>query len=213
MGHGHTLMRSAAFIAATIMGSTLPDLDESHSLAAQKVEILGRMLLLFGVIGLTVALHVHLSWLGWLTWALFALSLFMKANWARKVALLVLAAVAFYAGTILSVLSLAGALGLSVWFVAAAFGAHRTWTHSLLGLACLIPSGVWLTHHQGSIWADGLVLGYVLHLIADSVAGGIPVFYPLVRKRLGIRLVSTGSVVDHAIGVLAIVTALAALCI
>lgn len=211
LGHGHALIRSAAFVAATIMSSILPDLDESHSLLAQKVEMFGRLLLLLGLIGVIVTLHVHLSWLGWLTWGLFALSLLTNANWARKVALLVLAAGALYAASVLGVLSLAGGFGLTVWCVAAAFSAHRTWTHSLLGFACLIPAGLWLTHHQEGIWADGLLLGYTLHLIADSVAGGIPVLYPLARKRLGIRLVHTGSWVDHAIGALAIVTALGAL--
>lgn len=57
----------------------------------------------------------------------------------------------------------------------------------------------------------GFLLGYVLHIVADSVSGGVPIFYPLSRKRLGIRLVHTGSWADHGMGAVAMLLALGAL--
>ena len=209
-GNWPTLNQSAEFVAASVVGSIAPDLDESHSLLAQKVEVLGRLLLLIAIIGLTLWAHIALTPLVWVAWSFLAFSVLARANWARKIALLALAAGAIYAAG-LGVMSTAGGIGLALWCIGAAFTSHRTWTHSLAGLASLIPEGIGMMNHGLALWAIGFVIGYVLHLIADFVSGGVPLFYPLGKKRLGFRLVRTGGWTDHAIGAGATFVALATL--
>lgn len=204
------MMHSAELLTAAIIGSIAPDLDESHSLLAQKVEVLGRLVLILAIIVPFQWIHINLSPLGWILWRLLMLSLLVRANWARKVALLALALVSAYAGGIGAV-SLSGGSGLAIWCVGAAFTSHRTWTHSALGLACLIPSALWMTSHGLNNWSEGFLMGYVLHLIADSVSGGVPIFFPLGRKRLGIRLVHTGSWADRGVGTVSMLAAAVAL--
>ncbi|MHB1629784.1 MAG: metal-dependent hydrolase, partial [Bacilli bacterium] len=68
-----------------------------------------------------------------------------------------------------------------------------------------------MMNHGLALWAIGFVIGYVLHLIADFVSGGVPLFYPLGKKRLGFRLVRTGGWTDHAVGAGATCVALATL--
>jgi|GEM_PF-1884915 len=209
-GNWSALIHSAEFIVASVVGSIAPDLDESHSLLAQKVEVLGRLLLLIAIIGLTLWAHIALTPLEWAAWGFLTFSMLTRANWARKIALLALAAGALYAAG-LGVMSTAGGIGLALWCVGAAFTSHRTWTHSLAGLACLVPAGLWMMNHGLARWVTGFVIGYVLHLIADFVSGGVPLFYPLGKKRLGFRLVRTGGWTDHAIGAGATFVALATL--
>lgn len=210
MGAPTTMMHAAELIASATIGSIAPDLDESHSLLAQKVELLGRLVLILAILVLIQSIHLHLSPLGWILCGLLTLTLLARANGARRVALLALTAGAVYAGGT-GALSLAGGMGLALWCLGAAFTAHRTWTHSALGLACLIPAALWMSSHGLIDWAEGFLLGYVLHIVADSVSGGVPIFYPLGRKRLGIRLVHTGSWADHGIGAVAMVAAIVAL--
>lgn len=84
--------------------------------------------------------------------------------------------------------------GLAFW-VKLIFG-HRGLTHSGLILAlCLY---LLFTLHQPFFAA--LCFGAASHIIADLFSkSGIPLFYPLEKKRTSIPLYKTGSFVEHII--------------
>ncbi len=89
---------------------------------------------------------------------------------------------------------------LTVWILGAMYTPHRTFTHSLLGIVTFgIAVISILAKYHLMIVADGLILGYALHMAADSIAGGVPLLWPW-AKRQGIRLVQTSSIIDHLIG-------------
>lgn len=71
---------------------------------------------------------------------------------------------------------------------------HRGWMHSILGL--IVFSAI-----VGSINPElvpGIALGYLLHLIADSLnPSGVAWFYPLSKKRMHIIGIPTGSPLEY----------------
>jgi inner membrane protein len=77
-----------------------------------------------------------------------------------------------------------------------AFG-HRGMTHSLLvwGVIALVIS--W---ESPSLFATGLVLGYLFHIFEDFLSvQGVPLFWPLQTKRYKIPLYRTGNIVEKVI--------------
>jgi membrane-bound metal-dependent hydrolase YbcI (DUF457 family) len=98
---------------------------------------------------------------------------------------------------------LSAAMLLAIWTVGAMFTHHRTFTHSLFGLA-IFGVGVRIalkgfSHLPLELASEGVILGYALHMAADAIAGGVPLFWPW-KHRQGIRFVRTGSAADHLIG-------------
>ncbi|MHB1681498.1 MAG: metal-dependent hydrolase [Bacilli bacterium] len=191
------LVREAEVVGAMMLGSVLPDLDESHALLARKVETGARLAMLLFVGWLVVSHHV-VSALSFGTLALVALALFVPADLARKLALGGLSLLALYAGATGS-LPIVGAVALAIWAFGAALTPHRTFTHSLPGLVVLavglldsVPGAV----HSLSM---AILLGYGLHLAADIPSGGVPLAWPY-PKRIGMHAVKTGGAVDHLIG-------------
>ncbi|WP_370324722.1 metal-dependent hydrolase [Euzebya sp.] len=89
--------------------------------------------------------------------------------------------------------------------VRTAAGGHRGATHSAvavlalwLGLTAvadrmLVPDARWI--------ADAVAAGALSHLVADGLtAGGVPLLWPLTRRRLGVPLARTGGSVDRLVG-------------
>ncbi|MBB3905825.1 metal-dependent hydrolase [Anoxybacteroides rupiense] len=71
-----------------------------------------------------------------------------------------------------------------------AFG-HRGMTHSLFVWAVL---ALIIMLESPSVFARGLVLGYLLHILEDFLSvQGVPLFWPLQDKRYKIPLYRTGS--------------------
>lgn len=65
---------------------------------------------------------------------------------------------------------------------------HRGITHSLFAVAVML----WFSYAANSIWLSWLALGYLLHLVGDYLTdSGIPLLYPLSRKRY--RFLITGT--------------------
>ncbi|MHB1681289.1 MAG: metal-dependent hydrolase [Bacilli bacterium] len=192
------LVREAWVVGAMVLGSVLPDLDESHALLARKVETGARLAVLLFVAWLFVSHHEAVTALSSGTLALVALALFVPADLARKLALGGLSLLALYAGVSKS-LPITGAAALAVWSFGAALTAHRTFTHSLPGLV-MLASGLFYSvpGAYGSL-SMAVLLGYGLHMAADAIAGGVPLFWPW-TKRQGVHLVQTGSAIDHLIG-------------
>ena len=74
---------------------------------------------------------------------------------------------------------------------------HRTWTHSilLLGLTTWLFSTINL--EIAIFWA----IGYATHLIIDSFTKrGVPFFYPIIKKKIGFKLCTTGKTADKVVG-------------
>ena len=74
---------------------------------------------------------------------------------------------------------------------------HRTWTHSILflGLTTWLFSTINL--EIAMFWA----IGYASHLLIDSFAKwGVPFFYPIIKKRIGFKICSTGKTADKVVG-------------
>ncbi|NNG67552.1 metal-dependent hydrolase [Caldanaerobacter subterraneus] len=86
-------------------------------------------------------------------------------------------------------------LVLEVAILLSIFSRHRTFSHSLLGMF-VYSTGIYLAYK--SVFVP-FVIGYGLHLIADMFTNsGIELLYPY-RKRIGIGLISTGSIWDNMI--------------
>jgi membrane-bound metal-dependent hydrolase YbcI (DUF457 family) len=203
----HTAVAEATVVAAAVAGSIMPDLDQADSLMAHKVERIGQFMIFAILAGVVVMLHLQTSMTMWALVLMFGLLSGARGNIPRILGLGVLAAGLVFLG-IHRDIPLTGAILLAVWGVGAMFTVHRTFTHSLLGLA-MFGAGAVVTLHSIhgmnlSIVSTGLITGYVLHLMADAFAGGVPLLWPW-STRQGFRFVRTGSARDHMIGGLAVV--------
>ena len=93
--------------------------------------------------------------------------------------------------------------------VALVSGGHREGTHSLAALAfvAFLVAGPAVP----APYAVAIVVGYVAHLVGDFLTGnGIPLLWPLVRKRQGLPILGhTGGWREHAaVGAVVLVAAL-----
>jgi len=199
----HGLVMEAMLVGVAVVGSAIPDLDQRDSLMAHKVERIGQ----FVLIGLLISLMILFHWMGsYMTWAFVILVgvLFgVRSNVTRMIGLGVLGAL-LMSLVLRGNISPVGGLLLTLWIVGAMFTTHRTFTHSGFG-SVLFGVGTWmsLAPFHLHVMAVGLMTGYVLHLLADAVSGGIPILYPW-TKRQGFRLIRTSSPWDHMIGGLAL---------
>lgn len=95
--------------------------------------------------------------------------------------------------------SLLAAILFAVYIGFAYFTKHRGFTHSLLGFTTFILMLV-LSDKMLLIPA---IIGYGMHLVADLMTNaGIELLYPL-KRRFGLHLFSTGSIIDQSIGLIA----------
>lgn len=84
---------------------------------------------------------------------------------------------------------------LEISLLLSIFSRHRSFSHSLLGLL-IYSIGIYLAYRPIFV---SFVIGYSLHLIVDMFTNsGIELLYPY-RKRVGIGLISTGSIWDNLI--------------
>ena len=214
LGHSQPIEDAVLWIGLGVVGSLIPDLDEFHSIATRKVEGLARIVLILFFI-----------WLGWqhggfnvLTIAiiLVGVTTLFGGDMARKSAMLMMAIALLLAG-ILYDISLGGTFAfgmtlLAMWSAATSFGHHRTFTHSSLGLL-LFGAGGQLAFgalHVGWLLIP-VLLGYTVHLAADMVSGGVPLWWPIhwsKHERVGIRIVKTGSFADMGVGAASVVMAM-----
>jgi len=184
---------------AGALGGILPDLDQKDSLMSRRVERIGQAIAFFVFTGLFITLHLWMSLTTVIIGVFALLAVLSQAEWMRKASLLLIAAgILGWGLTHESWFEVA--ILVAIWLVVTTFSAHRTFTHSFIGLSIagvtLIQLGIrlhvsWLT--------ETVLLGYALHLAADTLAGGIPFLWPY-SKRQGVALVKTGGLVDHLIG-------------
>ncbi|URZ15482.1 metal-dependent hydrolase [Clostridium felsineum] len=81
------------------------------------------------------------------------------------------------------------------------FTKHRSFAHSILGLV-LFTIGFKLLLGNLALY---FAVGFISHMIADTLTNsGIEIFYPI-RKKVALKLIHTGSVMDHVIGGLAFI--------
>ncbi|MFD1674848.1 metal-dependent hydrolase [Alicyclobacillus fodiniaquatilis] len=204
----HALETDALLVVSSIIGSTFPDFDEQNSLLSRKAEKLVQLLTFLAVVSVVMLLHLQTSMWAWLSAVVIGVVLISRANVMRKIALGLLCAGLLTLG-ITGKIDITGAVLLAAWTVGAMLTKHRTFTHSLLGL-CLFGVGVFQSITIGSLaplpW--GLTLGYMLHMVADVPAGGIPLLWPW-KVRQGVSFVKTSGWIDHLIGALALVGAIA----
>ncbi|MBI2573371.1 metal-dependent hydrolase [Candidatus Woesearchaeota archaeon] len=75
---------------------------------------------------------------------------------------------------------------------------HRGFFHSLIFFMAL---AILLGLFVGKLWAFGLLLGYVAHIVGDFLTPqGIPLFYPLERPRIR-GFIKTGGVIEKFVQV------------
>lgn len=203
------LAQEAGVVLAGLVGGLAPDLDESHSIMARKLESGVRLLVMLATAWLAWVLHAPLWGIG--ATAIGGLFLVSGANNARKVALSLLSAGALY-GAYAGWLSAVGGLTMSVWAFGAMMTGHRTFTHSLAGLALWGVALVHLIPHTLPVLAPAAVLAYALHLAADVPSGGVPLLWPYPRRQ-GVHAIRTGGGMDHLIGGVATLLLLARLVI
>ncbi|MCI0184757.1 metal-dependent hydrolase [Sulfoacidibacillus ferrooxidans] len=196
------LVPEALVVVGAVLGSLVPDLDESHSLLARKAEMVGRIAFLLIALYVLFVGHVPLTPFSLVGYALLAFTLFSRANLMRKIALGAVGLFAIY-GVVTHVMPWVAGLAFFAWSMGAAFTSHRTFTHSVLGIGLFSLGMMMSLHGLWAVCAEAAMAGYALHLIADGIAGGVPLLWPL-PARQGIRLVKTGSAADHAIGLVAV---------
>ena len=94
--------------------------------------------------------------------------------------------------------------------VALVSGGHREGTHSLAALAFV--AFIVVGPAVPAPYAVAVVIGYAAHLVGDFLTGnGIPLLWPLVRRRQGLPILGhTGGWREHAaVGAVVLVAALA----
>lgn len=70
--------------------------------------------------------------------------------------------------------------------------AHRHFLHSIWFLL-LLGGALWQAYGLQP-WVLGILWGVLSHLVADyPTDGGVPLLYPLTRRRFGLRLIRSGS--------------------
>ncbi|SFV06998.1 metal-dependent hydrolase [Alicyclobacillus macrosporangiidus] len=201
----YVVVSQVVLVGASMVGALIPDLEQSDSLMARKIEVVLGLPVLFIMAALIVLMHQQASLTAWglvlLLTILFG-AFGAAKNTTRILGLGVITAGLLYLGWHKQIPVQATVL-LVAWTIGAMFAKHRTFTHSLIGLI-LFAAGVNLcnhlfnTLHIGMV-GPGLIVGYTLHLVADAVAGGVPLLWPWGR-RFGIRWVHTGGIVDSIIG-------------
>jgi len=201
-GMPHSIVTEATIVFASVVGSIIPDLDQPNSMMAHKVERIGQIAIIAALLASVFLLHLQASMTAWIFVLIFGWLSSTRGNSSRLAGLGVLGAGIIILGLYHNIPIFSATL-LAIWAVGAMFTYHRTFTHSLLGLA-IFGVGVWtalkgFSHLHLELASDGLILGYALHMAADAIAGGVPLFWPW-KKRQGIRLVRTGGAVDHMIG-------------
>ncbi|MCL6446008.1 MAG: metal-dependent hydrolase [Alicyclobacillus sp.] len=202
----HAIVTQAVFVGATMVGALVPDLDQPDALMARKIEVFFGLPVLVIAAVLILLLHHGTSLTAWGLTILLTVLFGAAKNTTRILGLGVLAAGILYLGWHKQI-PLEGSILLAIWMVGAAVSKHRTFTHSIIG-AGLFASGINLCTHllntlHISMIAPGLVLGYVVHLAGDAMAGGVPLLWPW-GQRFGVRLIQTGGAVDYMIGGLAL---------
>ncbi len=202
------LVVQALLVVAAVVGSLLPDLDQRNSLAARKVERVGQVVAFVLMAALLFLMHWQTHWVLWALAIVVSFALGANSNVARRIGLGITGAGLLFLA-VHGTIPMLGSILLAVWIVGAMFTEHRTFTHSLLGAALLVSGAFTVLDALGqmhgvplSVAAWGLTVGYVLHLVADSVAGGVPLLWPW-NERQGIRLIRTGGLMDSLIGVVA----------
>ena len=198
----HILIAQAVIVASTVVGAVLPDLDQRDSLMAHKVEVIGGVPILAVLVAMVFALHQASSLIAWGVVVVLGVLFNSQKNVTRIIGLGLVGVGFLYLGWAKHMPMLSAIL-LAVWLVGAMFTKHRTFTHSLPGLAIfgagVLMSGGALGSLHLAVAAPGFVVGYALHMAADFPAGGIPLLWPW-SKRQGLHLVKTGGAVDHLIG-------------
>ncbi|MCR3759735.1 metal-dependent hydrolase [Clostridium felsineum] len=85
---------------------------------------------------------------------------------------------------------------LIVCIIFSKFTKHRSFTHSILGLF-IFTLGFYLIVGNAALY---FAVGFVSHMLADTLTNsGIGVFYPI-KTKIALKLVHTGSMIDHFIG-------------
>ena len=166
----------AASLGGTVLGGLLPDIDHPGSTIDRD---------LFGPLGKT---HIG-EFLGGIL--MIGMSLIFQSP-------ILQGTLTFYTPWISLVLGVLGAI-----LVIVASMKHRGITHSLLGMG-LFLWGIDTLFGLIPIlipWRTVLMLvcgaGYLSHLLLDLVAHGVPLFYPLVKKRISLPFsINTGSFWD-----------------
>lgn len=199
-GLSQPFLNDSSIVLGGLIGGLAPDLDESHSLAARKVEGVTRLVVAGLALVLAIALHLPPLYIG--LSVLLAFLVLSGANRARQIGLGVIAVVLLWAG-VSAAAPFAGVLCLALWCIGAMLTGHRTFTHSLLGAALFFYAALTLlTPLHMTIAAYGMSVGYLLHLVADIPSGGVPLAWPY-PKRVGVHAIRTGGVLDHLIGIAA----------
>jgi len=208
----HVLVLQGVFVVATVVGSLLPD-DEQHALASRDLERFMALPVFLMTCALVFLLHLETSLAAWVGVVVLTLAFRAAHNLSRRIGLGILALALSYLAW-RHFLPIAAAVLLVLWCVGAMWSKHRTFTHSLVGFAFLGSGLLALRVSTPSVAPYlhlvlvGVLLGYLLHLLADAVAGGVPLFWPW-SKRLGLRLVTTGGAWDYLLGGIALLGFLA----
>ena len=191
-------------IVAGTVGSMVPDMDQKDALLTRRVEWVGKLVILCIAVVLIVLSGLTKSLEAWGIAAVLLAIVMSRNEWMRKGSLVVMALIVMGFGVMYPEWFKPDVL-ITIWLVVTAFSAHRTFTHSLLGLILLSWAEVFIGMKLHQVWVgETFILGYVLHLFADAIAGGVPLMWPY-PKRFGVALVKTAGMFDRMISVLCVV--------
>ncbi|EPZ44291.1 MULTISPECIES: metal-dependent hydrolase [Alicyclobacillus] len=199
IGGTHSIESLVAVILAGAVGGLLPDMDQKDAQASRRVERIGQLASIIIIFGALFVLHLWHSPIAWAVAVLAYFGAISHAEWMRKLSMLLLAGGSFVFG-VTHQRWMTSMIFAAVWFVAATFTPHRTFTHSIIGTAVTFGALVFINNQlHAPFLLDAIMIGYVLHILADAIAGGVPLLWPY-KRRQGVRLVRTGDWRDHIIG-------------
>lgn len=73
---------------------------------------------------------------------------------------------------------------------------HRSFSHSIIGMLIFAIA----VNYAYPKALNPFMTGYMMHIIADIVSGGVSILYPLKKEHFGIGLIQTNSAIDSLLG-------------
>jgi len=90
---------------------------------------------------------------------------------------------------------------MGIFLVLSAISGHRKFTHSILGFLSFCSICLYVLYSYSGIIRNlvfGLIIGYGVHILADSFSNhGIELFWPMLEKNYGFRLIRTGKMSEQ----------------
>ncbi|RMG25303.1 MAG: metal-dependent hydrolase [Methanobacteriota archaeon] len=84
---------------------------------------------------------------------------------------------------------------------------HRGATHSIAMILMILYFLSMFTHGLWAFFGIMFTIGMLSHILADMLCGGVQLFWPITKKRIGLKLFRTGAIIETVIAATAFICA------